>query len=193
MDSVGVELWWADLSAADISSAITLPLRERERLTEVSDQAERGRRLVGELLLQRAVRHSRRLLESETIEIDRTCAECGAQHGRPVVADGRGPHVSVAHSGLVIAVATCRGTSVGVDVERLPAENVSSRAVSDWVEREARIKAGVLGGEEAEVAGGSFLAVVCPFAGYIAGLAVSTHGHGVMIDLIEHPLPQQLP
>ncbi len=193
MGSVVVELWWADLSTADISSATTLPLRERERLTEVSDQAERGRRLVGELLLQRAVRHARRLLESETIEIDRTCAECGAQHGRPVVADGHGPHVSVAHSGLVIAVATCRVASVGVDVERLPVENVNSQAVIDWVEREARIKAGVFGGEEAEVAGGSFLAIVCPFADYIAGLAVAANGEGMAIVLIEHPLVHKLP
>lgn len=193
MSSVAVELWWADLSTADISLAATLPPGERERLAEVFDQAERGRRLVGELLLQRAVRHSRGSAESEPIEIDRTCAECGAQHGRPVVADGRGPHVSVAHSGLVIAVATCGVSAVGVDVERLPDENVDSEALADWVDREARIKAGLLPGEEAGMADGTSLAVTCPLVGYIAALAVSSNGGGMLIDLIEHPFSQQFP
>jgi len=133
------------------------------------------------------------LAESEPIEIDRTCAECGAQHGRPVVADGRGPHVSVAHSGLVIAVATCGVAAVGVDVERLPDENVDFEALADWVDREARIKAGLLPGEEAGMADGTSRAVTCPLAGYSAALAVSTNGGGMLIDLIEHPFSQQLP
>lgn len=193
MSAVVVNLWWADLRTADIGSAATLPLRERERLTEVSDQAERGRRLVGELLLQRAVRHSRGSAESEPIEIDRTCAECGAQHGRPVVADGRGPHVSVAHSGLVIAVATSTIAAVGVDVERLPDEDAASGPWAEWVDREARIKADMLPDEGTAMANGTFLKITCPLAGYIVGLCVAANGGGMVIDLVEHPLPRQLP
>jgi len=193
VSSVVVELWWADLRSADIGSAAALPLRERERLAEVSDQAERGRRLVGELLLQRAVRHARGSAVPEPIEIDRTCAECGAQHGRPVAADGHGPHLSVAHSGLVIAVATCTDAAVGVDVERLPDEDVGSGAWAEWVDREAHLKANLLPREGTAMANGTFLKITCPFAGYIASLCVAANGGGMVIDLVEHPLTQKLP
>lgn len=192
MRSVVVELWWADLRSADIGSAATLPLREQERLAEVSDQAERGRRLVGELLLQRALRHARGSAVSEPIEIDRTCAECGAQHGRPVAADGRGPYLSVAHSGLVIAVATCTDAAVGVDVERLPAEDDGSGALAEWVDREARIKAG-LPPEGTATADGTCLTITCPYAGYIAGLCVAVNAGGMVIVSSSTPSHESCP
>ncbi|MEO7586839.1 MAG: hypothetical protein ABIS84_02290 [Arachnia sp.] len=93
----------------------------------------------------------------------------------------------------MIAVATCGVATVGVDVERLPDANVDSEGMNDWVEREARFKAGLLSGEGAEMTGGSFLAVACPLAGYIAGLAVAASGVMVAIDLIEHPFVHKLP
>ncbi|MCC2594145.1 hypothetical protein LKO27_12080 [Tessaracoccus sp. OS52] len=171
MAFVDVALWWTDLRTADLSVAATLPAAERERLHELSDQTERGRRLAGALLLQHAVRQARALDSDEPVEIDRTCSECGAQHGRPVVADGLGPHVSVSHSGLVIAVATCAEAAVGVDVERLAPDTPPATAAElrDWVEHEARMKAALAADETATIQ-----PLTCPFEGYVAALAVAT-------------------
>ncbi|MGD8215776.1 4'-phosphopantetheinyl transferase family protein [Aestuariimicrobium sp. Y1814] len=162
----GVRLWWADLRAADIATAATLPAAERARLDELSDQAARGRRLVGALLLQEAVRTVRGAPPDSVVEVSRTCDGCGAQHGRPVVADGRGPHLSLAHAGLLVVVATCMGAPVGVDVER--ADRFASPAeCAAWVESEARFKAGPGAAE------GVPLRVETPMPGYCTALVVA--------------------
>lgn len=164
-----VHVWWADLRAADVSAASRLPAAERARLEELDDDAARGRRLVGELVLQRALRHARALPDDVLVEIDRTCAECGAQHGRPVAADGAGPWLSVTHAGVLVAVATCEAAAVGIDVDR---------ASADWVAAEARVKAAV-----ADPDLGTTVPLVAPLPGYAAALAVAGRGE---IHVEEH-------
>lgn len=183
MRRVAVDLWWADLTAADISLAATLPERERERLSGISDQAGRARRLLGALLLQRAIRYARRLPDGAVVEIDRTCTSCGRQHGRPTAADGSGPHLSVAHSGLLVVVATCSSAAVGVDVERIVP---GSERLDAWVAREARFKAGLLGsGDHAEPDEGALVNLVPPLPGHVAAVAVAAPA-GTATSLSEH-------
>ena len=171
-----VQVWWADLRSAEMSAAQRLPVAERARLDELDDQAARGRRLVGELLLQSAVRHARDLPDDALVEIDRTCPQCRRQHGRPTVADGAGPHLSVAHAGVLVAVATCAGAPVGIDVERARAEV----DIAGWVLAEARLKAGVElagGGAGPGGSGGSHSVVLdAPLAGSQAALVVAGAG-----------------
>lgn len=157
-----VDVWWADLRSADLRRADQLPPPERARLAELTTPADQGRRLVGALLLQSALRAARGLPSEATVDIDRTCDACGAQHGRPVAADGAGPHLSVSHSGLLIAVAACATAPVGIDVQRIG----DAPDVAAWVAREARIKAGLAAGA------GTELALTPPLPGYAAALAV---------------------
>lgn len=164
MRSIEVHVWWADLRSADVGALAQLPRRERSRIDDLTAPADRGRRLVGALLLQEAIRAVRGLVPGTTVEIDRTCGGCGAQHGRPVAADGLGPHLTVSHSGALVVAAACVEAPVGVDVERVASE-VDPAA---WVAGEARVKAGL--GDSA----GTILELTPPLSGYAAALAVAT-------------------
>ncbi|MDO5739033.1 MAG: hypothetical protein Q4P07_02675 [Ornithinimicrobium sp.] len=159
-----VDVWWADLTAADVQLHQFLPEAERLRVSELSAAADRGRRLVAAALLQHAV-HASRLAGRDAgsghqgpVTVDRTCDECGAQHGRPVVQGG--PHLSVAHAGVLVVVATCSTARVGVDVERT--DRLDAQA---WVEHEARVKT-------AAHADAPVIALQAPFDGYVAALCV---------------------
>lgn len=110
----------------------------------------------------------------DEVVVDRTCEECGAQHGRPVVAGG--PHVSVAHAGVLVVVATCAHAPVGVDVERVARFDGSTGRAREWVVHEARVKAGLV--DATEPAGGtgdsgSVMVVEAPMDGYMAALAAT--------------------
>ena len=189
-----VTVWWADLTSADVTLAASLPDSERERLEGLTG-ADRARRAVGAALLRHAVAQHRagggRAVPQERavsqdlavpqdlagaggddvddpgtgIIVDRTCAGCGAQHGRPVVAGG--PHVSVAHAGVLVVVATCAQAEVGVDVERETRLDDPHEAAA-WVAREARLKAG-LGTDESEGPGG-VVPLEPPLPGYVAAV-----------------------
>ena len=172
---VRVDVWWADLRSADVALAERLPSAERARALAPQRPADRGRRLVAAALLQDAVRSARGLGEGGgsgegvvqgLVEVDRTCEECGEQHGRPVVAGG--PHLSVAHAGALVVVATCWDVPVGVDVERVDRfgdDGGSAENARAWTEREALLKAG--GGPD-----GQTLPLEPPLAGYVATVAV---------------------
>lgn len=159
-----VDVWWADLTAADVRLYPLLPEAERLRVGELSAPADRGRRLVAAALLQHAVQASR-LLGREAgsgpqgpVTVDRTCDECGAHHGRPVVEGG--PHLSVAHAGVLVVVATCGTARIGVDVERIDRLDAQT-----WVQHEARVKS------EAR-ADAPVGALQSPIQGYVAALCV---------------------
>ncbi|GAA5160578.1 4'-phosphopantetheinyl transferase family protein [Ornithinimicrobium tianjinense] len=173
---VRVDVWWADLRSADVALAERLPPVERARALEPGRPGDRGRRLVAAALLQEAVAAARGLDGGQVLgrgedqvvgpfEIDRTCEECGKQHGRPVVAGG--PHLSVAHAGLLVVVATCWDAPVGVDVERVDrfGDDGGAQEALAWTAREALVKAG--GGPDRRT-----LRIEPPLSGYVATVAV---------------------
>jgi 4'-phosphopantetheinyl transferase len=102
------------------------------------------------------------------LEIDRTCPECGRDHGKPRLPTAPDVHFSVSHSGGCVAVAVLRGSPVGVDVEelgrfdaneldamadhslapeeraelaRLPARDRARAFTTYWARKEAAVKA----------------------------------------------------
>lgn len=165
-----ITVWWADLTSADVGLEASLPPAERERLQGLSG-ADRARRAVGAALLRHAVSEHRAGAGGDDpgergtdIVVDRTCAGCGAQHGRPLVAGG--PHVSVAHAGVLVVVSTCAGVEVGVDVERETRFD-DAREATAWVAREARLKAGLTGDDEGP---GGVVPLEPPLPGYVAAV-----------------------
>ncbi len=98
------------------------------------------------------------------VRFDRTCQQCGEQHGRPVVVGDPQLHVSLSRAGDRVALAVTRVAPVGVDIEALagadfegfagvalhPAERASTeslvgdrlrRRAHAWVRKEAALKA----------------------------------------------------
>jgi 4'-phosphopantetheinyl transferase len=95
-----------------------------------------------------------------SLRFDRTCPDCGRQHGRPVLLDDPGLHVSLSRAGAVVALALTRSAPVGVDVEHVegtrfegfgevalhPRERTAADAPAEahaaaWVRKEAALKA----------------------------------------------------
>lgn len=180
MRRVRVDVWWGDLTAADISAADGLPAAERERLAELAQPADRGRRLLGAALLQAAVRYHRGLPSTATVAVDRRCSDCGRPHGRPTVADGRGPHVSVSHAGVYAVVATCAEAPVGVDVELVGDDADAARR---WVAGESVVKTGAA---QDRPAGHTVEELSAPHPAYVAALAVAALD--AELEIVPHPL-----
>lgn len=161
-----VEIWWAGLSSARVELEDLLDAPERSRLAGLDLPADRARFLVGAALLRTAVGRAVGT-PPQRVLIDRTCAECGDPHGAPRVAGG--PRVSVSHSGVLVVVATCSDTSVGVDVQR-----VTEMAGADpvvWTRQESRFKAhGVPESEDPSTT----IDLETPLPGYAAALTVAT-------------------
>jgi len=109
------QVWWARSEDASPDQIALLDEAERARLAAYRRAADRDRFLVG-CALAKTVIAACTASRPEMISFDRTCRRCGRPHGKPVVAGG--PEFSVAHSGVLIAVAMA-GDPVGVDVEQL--------------------------------------------------------------------------
>lgn len=82
------------------------------------------------------------------IVVAKRCKHCGGAHGRPFVHIGSrpGPHVSIAHTAAVAAVAVSMRAPVGVDIEGVGAEHGGAGEPPDvdlagWVRAEAVLKA----------------------------------------------------
>lgn len=130
--SQSVAVWWADLRAMDVGLIALLDPVESERAATIDRPSDLGRFVLGACLLRVAVEAATDVPAARVV-VERTCDECGDPHGRPRV---RGTHVSVAHAGPLVVVATAT-VPVGVDVEAV------SRGddVAAWVRQEAGFKA----------------------------------------------------
>lgn len=89
---------------------------ERARVQAATTTAERAHTVASFTLVRRLLADALER-EPDTIEVDRTCAACGAGHGRPRVR-GAELDVSVSHAGAWVVVALGTGCRVGVDAEQ---------------------------------------------------------------------------
>ena len=88
---------------------------EAERAARFRFQADRDRFVLATALL-RMVAAEHADTEPSDVRLDRSCEECGQQHGRPRL-PGTGLEASISHSGEIVAVALTDRCPVGVDVE----------------------------------------------------------------------------
>ena len=165
-----VDVWWSDLRAMDLRLRSMLDPVEERRADGLASAADLGRFVVGAVLLRVAVAAATGQ-DPRAVSIDRTCDECGGPHGRPRVA---GLHVSVAHAGPLVLVATSPDP-VGVDVEALD----RGPGVETWVRDEATFKAT----GSRDLAGQHVQPLPVPLHGYLAALAFDGTGE---VGVITH-------
>jgi 4'-phosphopantetheinyl transferase len=96
---------------------ILLDHMEQLRSAEYRFDLDRSRFELGAALLRLAVGRTMGW-RAAAIRVDRTCDRCSKPHGRPRVLGFDG-HVSVSHSGNVVAVAISSAGPVGIDVETI--------------------------------------------------------------------------
>ena len=154
---VSCEIYLASRSELRPGHARLLDEAERARSARFRQPADRDRFVLGAALLRlAAARHLPGAPAS--VLIDRSCDQCGEQHGRPVLT-GSAMQASVSHSGDCVAVALTSAGPVGVDIEALtaadykpaitsacvPAEQAAIRCPADfycyWTRKEAVLKA----------------------------------------------------
>lgn len=91
--------------------------QERSRLERIRRPVDRDRFLLGTGLVRSMVSELTGLAP-QAVPLDRTCAECGSAHGRPML-KGLPWFASISHSGDVVLVAVTDLAPVGVDIERI--------------------------------------------------------------------------
>jgi 4'-phosphopantetheinyl transferase len=170
MGDAVVDVWLRDTGAErapspEVDDAETLDEHERERWARFVD-APSARSY---LALHQLARTQIGLLlgrSPESLRFDRTCPDCGRQHGRPLLVDDPGLHLSLSRAGPVVALALSRSGPIGIDVEQADAAQfegfgdvalhahervapggpadalpVASSDAASWVRKEAALKA----------------------------------------------------
>lgn len=149
-----VTVWWAFRSSATPALLSLLNPTERARHARYLREEDRARFLMGVVTTRLALAE---LLGTapEHVPLTRTCPDCDEPHGPPRLPDG--PHLSVSHSGDLVAVAISPHGPLGVDVEQSTRRlglDVTPHVLSEdehapteqalltyWVRKEALLKA----------------------------------------------------
>ncbi|WP_258191115.1 4'-phosphopantetheinyl transferase superfamily protein [Arthrobacter sp. PAMC25284] len=146
---------WAVAAPPDEAELALLTAAELRRLSRLRMTGDRARFATATVLTKRAVA-AELGIEPRSVELDRRCEHCGADHGRPRV-PGSGLHLSIAHAGDVAGVAITRAGRIGLDVEPEAGggvRDVAAQLLGDgeraatpadllryWVRKEALVKA----------------------------------------------------
>lgn len=152
MDSCLV--WWASVDALPAGPESVLSAVEIQRSLRLRRPEDRVRQLLGAMMLRLAVAAATGM-PPDRVTVDRTCQQCGEQHGRPLLPE-TGLHASVTHSGNVVGLALTGAAPVGLDVERISDVDVDAlsrmvlhpdepadpgRFFTYWTRKEALVKA----------------------------------------------------
>ncbi|MFI0351933.1 4'-phosphopantetheinyl transferase family protein [Actinomadura sp. 9N407] len=169
-----VTVWWAARNDARPGLIGLLDPAERGRRGRYLREADRDRFTLG-VAITRLVAGARLGIPAERVPLTRACADCDQPHGPPVIAGGPAllpadpaathlsvsqpsvPHLSVSHSGDLVAVAVSPYGPLGVDVEEdsgrigddiaghllAPGEDAGGPAglLAYWTRKEALLKA----------------------------------------------------
>jgi 4'-phosphopantetheinyl transferase len=111
------DVWWAGTAWMRPWHADLLSDGERTRRAGLWDAQHRAQYTVAAALL-RLVAAPLSGGSAAGVVVDRTCPDCGRDHGRPRL-PGTGLHVSISHSGATVAVAVSNAGEVGVDVQQV--------------------------------------------------------------------------
>lgn len=116
-----LHVWWTDINHAPDDFSTVLDNGDLDRLARLRRADDRRRSAVGIALVKAAAAYEGGTAAG-TVNLLRDCAICGrGDHGRLSVEGEPALGVSLAHSGPIIAAATLRGSSVGIDLELFPA------------------------------------------------------------------------
>jgi 4'-phosphopantetheinyl transferase len=110
------QVWWVGLDDVRPEHDALLGSVDLERRSRLTLPADR-QRLTAAWVVARVVLGSATGTPPDRLRVDRSCARCGRQHGKPWLPAAPALHISVAHSGSCVVVAVARGTPIGVDVE----------------------------------------------------------------------------
>jgi 4'-phosphopantetheinyl transferase len=130
------EVWWASTAWTRPWHAEVLSDGERARRGGLWDAGQRAQYTVAAALL-RLVAAPLTARAAASVVVDRSCPSCGRHHGRPRL-PGTGLHVSISHSGAMVAVAVSRAGEVGVDVQQVAGDSVDELSPLVLAESEAR-------------------------------------------------------
>lgn len=119
LPSAECHVYWAPLSVLRPHHLAVLNAAERQRWLRYHHAEDRDRFGLATVLL-RIVTGERLGMAPACVTIERTCSRCLAPHGPPRL-PGTNLHVSVSHSGNIVAVALTTAGPVGVDIERISA------------------------------------------------------------------------
>lgn len=115
-----VGVWWARAGRHDWRALVRLLDSDEVGRLEALRREEDQERFVLAASLARAALATLLATEARDVALDRTCARCGAPHGKPRLAAPRADlELSITHSGTLVGVAVCPAVAVGLDVERL--------------------------------------------------------------------------
>jgi 4'-phosphopantetheinyl transferase len=117
------QVWWASLAHCADWHTELLDQTERQRCCQYLRAADRDRFTMG-AVLTRLVLAAQLGIHPASVPLDRTCARCGAPHGRPCLRADAALDFSISHSGDLIALAVTRNDAgarraVGLDVEQI--------------------------------------------------------------------------
>lgn len=115
-----VRVWWVDLDDARWDAVEPTP-DERERAASFRS-AEHARRFARGRAAARAVLASLAGAGAGHVRLDRTCARCGAQHGKPRAVAPAGAarlRFSASRAGGLMGLAVAVGHEVGLDLEHV--------------------------------------------------------------------------
>ncbi|HIW62926.1 MAG TPA: 4'-phosphopantetheinyl transferase superfamily protein [Candidatus Stackebrandtia excrementipullorum] len=120
-------VYWANISSASHVPVGLFDADEQARHRAYRLSGDRDRFAVG-VWLSRLILGRLLTLKPQEVPLRRDCPRCGQPHGRPRLA-APGPHLSISHSGDIVAVAVSSTDPVGVDVQECSADMPSPDAV----------------------------------------------------------------
>ncbi len=122
------QVYLARLDAVRPDHLALLDTVEHGRRERYLQEADRHRFTLGAALL-RLVVGARTGVAPSAVRVDRSCPNCAEPHGKPQVVGG-GVHVSISHSGQLVALAVTEVAPIGVDVEVISGRDVTGLARS---------------------------------------------------------------
>lgn len=125
----GVDLWFLSLSELRSESETWLDPAEVHRAASYRQLADRQRFVLG-VAITRATAAARLSCHPSEVRIDRSCQNCGQPHGWPRLPDLANLHLSISHSGNLVALAAAELFTVGVDLEQLDGPELTESALT---------------------------------------------------------------
>jgi 4'-phosphopantetheinyl transferase len=126
--SIRCDVWFGDIATVSGAHLELLDQVEKQRRQRYRQPADQDRFVLGAALI-RLVAAARIGTEPRKVRVERACPGCGQPHGKPQL-PGTGLHVSISHSGDLVALALTSVAPVGVDVEKVTDRDVADLARS---------------------------------------------------------------